>query len=399
MAKIQGAARASTTATSAAAAVPTTPAVVIGPSEGATARLDALDGLRAFAALHVFLVHYVALFAFLLPEGSATLRTLRAAFTNGFQGAYLFFVLSGFLIYRSLLRRPQPLAGYLRRRVRRIYPTFGAVFVLYIALSAAFPARSKIPDTGVAEYLLANAALLPGVFPIRPMVTVAWTLSYEIFFYLGIGFLVAGLGMRTWSPSARALFFVGMAALYLAVGNAAGLQLAPFLMFLPGILLLDLLDQRRNPRQPAPGIDPRPLIPLLLAAGLAGVALAGFRQPAGGFEATAASFRAHAGIGIAFGILLWMSMGGSTHFSRLCLWRPLRRLGEVSYSFYLIHGLVLGAIAMAVRPLIAPGGGTAWLFWAGLPLAVLAAAGVATVLFVAVERRYSLLREAGAAAS
>ena len=394
MAEIQGAARTSSTASSAAA-----PPIVLAPPEVAPARLDALDGLRALAALHVFLVHYVALFAFLLPEGSATVRTLRAAFTNGFQGAYLFFVLSGFLIYRSLLRRPQPLAGYLGRRVRRIYPTFAAVFVLYIALSAIFPERSKIPVGAATEYLLANAALLPGVFPIRPMVTVAWTLSYEIFFYLGIGVLVAGLGMRTWSPSARALFFVGMAALYLAVGNAAGLQLAPFLMFLPGILLLDLLDQRRSPRQPAPAVDPRPLIPLLLAAALAGVALAGFRGPAGGLEATAASFRSHAAIGIAFGILLWMSMGGSARFSRFCMWRPLRWLGEVSYSFYLIHGLVLGAIAMALRPLVAPGRGTSWLFWAGLPLAVAAAAGAANLLFVAVERRYSLSRETRPAAS
>ena len=394
MAEIQGAARTSTAATSAGAAPP----VVIVPLDGAAARLYALDGLRALAALHVFLVHYVALFAFLLPEG-ATVRALRAAFTNGFQGAYLFFVLSGFLIYRSLLRRPQPLAGYLGRRVRRIYPTFAAVFVLYVALSAIFPERSKIPGAGAAEYLLANAALLPGVFPIRPMVTVAWTLSYEIFFYLGIGLLVGGLGMRTWSPSARALFFVGMAALYLATGNAAGLQLAPFLMFLPGILLFDLLDQRRNPRQPAPAVDPRPLIPLMLAAGLAGVALAGFRGPAGGLEATAASFRSHAGIGIAFGVLLWMSMGGSVHFNRFCMWRPLRSLGEVSYSFYLIHGLVLGAIAMALRPLIPPGSGTAWLFWSGLPIAVLAAAGVANALFIAVERRYSLIREARSAAS
>jgi peptidoglycan/LPS O-acetylase OafA/YrhL len=397
MAEIQGAVRTSTTATSAAAAV--TPTIVTVPPDGAAARLDALDGLRALAALHVFLVHYVALFAFLLPEGSGTVRALRAAFTNGFQGAYLFFVLSGFLIYRSLLRRPQPLAGYLGRRIRRIYPTFAAVFVLYLALSATFPERSKIPGAGAAEYLLANAALLPGVFPIRPMVTVAWTLSYEIIFYLGIGLLVAGLGMRTWSPSARALFFVGMAALYLAVGNAAGLQLAPFLMFLPGILLLDLLDQRRTRRQPPPPVDPRPLIPLALAGGLAGVALAGFRGPAGGLEVTAAAFRSHAGIGIVFGILLWMSMGGSARFSRFCMWRPLRWLGEVSYSFYLIHGLVLGAIAMVLRPRIPPGSGMGWLFWAGLPVAVLAAAGVANVLFIAVERRYSLVREARSPAS
>lgn len=395
MAELDVVARTSTT-TSATGAAAT---IAVGPAEGPSARLDALDGLRALAALHVFLVHYVALFAFLLPSGSATVRALRAAFTNGFQGAYLFFVLSGFLIYRSLLGRPQPLGRYLARRVRRIYPTFAAVFLLYLLLSALFPARSKIPADGVGAFLAANAALLPGVFPIRPVVTVAWTLSYEIMFYLGIGIVVTGLSMRGWSPSSRALFFVGTAALYLATGNAGGLQLAPFLMFLPGILLFDLLDQRRSPRQPPPAVDPRPLIPLALATVLAAVALAGFRGPAGGIDATAAAFRAHAGIGIVFGVLVWMSIGGSARFSRFCLWRPLRRLGEISYSFYLIHGLVLGAIAMVARPLIGSTGGTGWLFWLGIPLTVAAAAAVANLLFRAVERRYSLVREARAPAA
>lgn len=395
MAELDVVARTSTT-TSATGAAAT---IAVGPAEGPSARLDALDGLRALAALHVFLVHYVALFAFLLPSGSATVRALRAAFTNGFQGAYLFFVLSGFLIYRSLLGRPQPLGRYLARRVRRIYPTFAAVFLLYLLLSALFPARSKIPADGVGAFLAANAALLPGVFPIRPVVTVAWTLSYEIMFYLGIGIVVTGLSMRGWSPSSRALFFVGTAALYLATGNAGGLQLAPFLMFLPGILLFDLLDQRRSPRQPPPAVDPRPLIPLALATVLAAVALAGFRGPAGGIDATAAAFRAHAGIGIVFGVLVWMGIGGSARFSRFCLWRPLRRLGEISYSFYLIHGLVLGAIAMVARPLIGSTGGTGWLFWLGIPLTVAAAAAVANLLFRAVERRYSLVREARAPAA
>jgi peptidoglycan/LPS O-acetylase OafA/YrhL len=392
MAESQLALSASTTApaeTARAAAVPVAPAA----TGRVTDRLDALDGLRALAALHVFLVHYVALFAFLLPEGSPTLRALRGVFTNGFQGAYLFFVLSGFLIYRSLLRRQQPIRRYLGRRVRRIYPTFAAVFVLYLALSAVFPARSKIPADGATQYLLSNALLLPGVFPIRAVVTVAWTLSYEIFFYLGIGALVMGLGMRSWSPSARALFFVGCAALYLATGDAAGLRLAPFLMFLPGILLLDLLDDRRNPRRPPPPVDARPLIPLALAGLLGAVALAGFRGPAGGIDATAATFRAHAGIGICFGILVWLSIGGSRRFSRFCTLRPLRWLGEISYSFYLIHGLVLGAIAMVLKPLLGTGGSLSWLFWIGVPLTVAAAAAVANVLFVAVERRFSLVRE------
>lgn len=367
--------------------------------DGHSAHLGALDSLRALAALHVFLVHYVALFAFLLAEGSLAARGMRGAFAHSSHGAYLFFVLSGFLIYRSVMLRRQSLRGYLARRVRRIYPTFAAVFSLYLALSIIFPGRSKLPAAEMWQYLLANAALLPGLVPIRPVVTVAWTLSYELCFYLGIGIVVMSLGMRAWSPSSRALFFLGFVALYAAVGDVFGLRLGPMLMFVPGILLFDLLDKRRIAREPVPMLNIKPLIPAAVAAILGVLALFGFGGPARGLDATAAVLRSHIGIALLFGIIVWMSIGGSARFSRFCMWPPLRWLGGISYSFYLIHGLVLGTIAMALKsfPTL---DAMPFLFWIGLPISLGAAIAAAWVLFVAVEQRFSTaIRAASGSAS
>ena len=69
---------------------------------------------------------------------------------------------------------------YAKRRVQRIYPVFLVVFAIYIMLSFIFPSESKLPEgyVEIVKYILQNLLLLPGVFNIEPLITVAWSLSY-----------------------------------------------------------------------------------------------------------------------------------------------------------------------------------------------------------------------------
>lgn len=72
------------------------------------------------------------------------------------------------------MTREQHFTDFMARRIRRIYPAFLMVFAVYCALSFVFPRESRIPHDAPLGYLAANL-LLPGLFPIRPMITVAWS--------------------------------------------------------------------------------------------------------------------------------------------------------------------------------------------------------------------------------
>jgi peptidoglycan/LPS O-acetylase OafA/YrhL len=99
---------------------------------GDAQNVRSMEGLRGFAVLLVFLVHYVALISPWITKNSQLDRILVAIHTIGNAGVDLFFVLSGYLIYCSMMGRPQGAMRFLRRRVARIYPAFCVVFGLYL---------------------------------------------------------------------------------------------------------------------------------------------------------------------------------------------------------------------------------------------------------------------------
>lgn len=138
-----------------------------------------MEGIRGFAVFLVFLVHYVTLVDPWLTKASATQILSAHVRSIGNIGVDLF-VLSGYLIYGMLIRKKKPFGSYLARRIQRIYPTFVTVFLIYLLLSAAFPSESKIPDgwEGLI-FVMQNLLLLPGLFDINAIITVAWSLSYE----------------------------------------------------------------------------------------------------------------------------------------------------------------------------------------------------------------------------
>lgn len=151
---------------------------------GAAPQLRAMEGLRGLAVLLVFLVHYVSLEA---PwRGGAVTPLAAALHSMGNAGVDLFFVLSGYLIYGSLMSRQQALLPYLRRRARRIYPVYSCVFALYLLLSWALPSESRIPAAWpqAFAYLASNFLLLSGFTAAPPFISVAWSLSYEMLYYL-----------------------------------------------------------------------------------------------------------------------------------------------------------------------------------------------------------------------
>lgn len=164
--------------------------------------------MRGVAALLVFFVHFSALLGSYAEPQSALQWATGFAGSLGNSGVDIFFIISGFLMYGIVMSRPTPFLTYLGRRAKRLYPVYIVVFLIYVAISYFVPSLSRIPPSRGAAlgYIVANLAMLPGMFAIKPLITVAWSLSYEWFFYLSLPLTVWALRMRGWTPVRRIIF-------------------------------------------------------------------------------------------------------------------------------------------------------------------------------------------------
>ena len=355
--------------------------------------MPALDGVRAIAASLVFVVHYQAAFGDLLVPHPRAAAAADFAGAVGYHGVSVFFVLSGFLIYGSLLARPVQYGRFFVRRVRRIYPTYLAVLALYLLLGELFRSRSKLPDTGVLAFVLKNALLLPGVFRMPAIITVSWSLSYEVFFYLGLATAVALLGLRRWPPAWRWGLLAALVVAWVLGGAAAQRLVRTFIMFLPGIALWEY--RRWRGARPGPAWLGAPLAWTLFAIALVGVPLLDTHAAAERLTPLGLRPSQLAFFLLALGVvpLLDLAASGRTGAATALSWPPLRRLGVMSYSFYLLHGLTINACALLFWAVagrgVAQGARGPALYLALVAPVYVAALGTSAVLFRLVERRFS----------
>lgn len=336
-----------------------------------------MEGLRGCAVLLVFLVHYTNLVQPWIARDAALSVLVESLRIAGNSGVDLFFVLSGYLIYGSLVSKYQPFAPFVGRRLERIYPTFIAVFVMYVTLSFVLPDESKIPESpgAGALYLLQNFLLLPGLFPIQPMITVAWSLSYEMFYYLALPLLVAVFKLRERSSVWRVTFFLAIAVVFASytVVNDGPVHL---IMFISGILLYEAL---RNSRMRASstaglvGLIAAPLGMLLPIGEPVGSAVKVGIMFVGFFVLCLACFRTPEA---------WLPKAFS--------WTPLRWLGNMSYSYYLLHGLVLLGGFMGLEIFMPPTGEQSMVFWWLLAPMLALTLVPSAALFLMIERPFSL---------
>lgn len=354
---------------------------------GSDTRLRPMEGLRGLAVMLVFLVHYATA---VLPGAADTViaTALVAARAAGHTGVDLFFVLSGYLIYRSVLGRPLPWRGYALRRVERIYPAFLATFVLYLLLLPFFGPDGRLPmePWALGWYLVHNLLLLGGLLPLPVMITVTWSLSYEVFYYLAVPLLVGAARLRTWPSAARCLLFIGMA---LAWSGWCFLHGGPIrmIMFIAGMLVHEWVDHQKGHVGPSPALA-GPLLCLVVAAAMdVDEATGVWGMRAGLWQPVVHAWMLLAGFGAVCAHCLGREV---TWLSRAFSATAVRWLGNMSYSYYLAHalGIKMVMLALAMMGIGVPGGGAGAL--ALLPLAFVASFAVPLPLFLFIERPYSL---------
>ncbi|WP_371345463.1 acyltransferase family protein [Ancylobacter sp. IITR112] len=286
-----------------------------------------IDGLRAIAVLGVVLYHFGAKW---LP--------------GGFVGVDVFFVISGYLISKSLYSDVADgsfsLLGFYERRIRRIAPAFLAV----TAVTAVAAALILLPY----QMLIFGRSVLWSVFAVgniffyqrtdyfapaaqeMPLLHY-WSLAVEEQFYLIFPALVLVLhrfGRRALVWTVPALILVSLTAsqFMLMRDPAAAYFLLPFRAFEMLIGAALALPGMRFSQKPGE----------CLAAVLGGCAMIlgtmlilKSSTPFPGLRALTPC------IGAA--LVIWGGEGAQTLATRLVGSRPMVFVGKISYSLYLVH--------------------------------------------------------------
>jgi exopolysaccharide production protein ExoZ len=298
-------------------------------------RLAALEGLRGYAAFLVFLVHSCGLLLARVYGINADLQPvlaetdfIAAAFLFLFHSHYgvdLFFVLSGFLMADMAIRRWPGTRRFLARRLLRIYPAYAAA-----ALIAGLVTLTWFGGKYSLATIAGNVFLLQGFFTLGiPAINpVTWSLTFEMAFYLVVPFIAAawaGQGMRSFLAIAL-LVALALGALFSAT---QGIYFAYYALFIPGIALgvLDDAARERLAREV-------PLAIVLFAwIGFTLLVKLGFLS-----NSQPAYFVAS---GTAGALLALKACDATGAFARALSSPALRWLGKYSYSFFLIHFIVV----------------------------------------------------------
>jgi peptidoglycan/LPS O-acetylase OafA/YrhL len=262
----------------------------------------------------------------------------------GWLGVEVFFAISGFVIARSVGRAritPGYVGNFILRRSIRLDPPYWcaiALACLVIVLSNWLITDRRLPLPAAAA-VAAHAVYLQNILGHGDIVDIFWSLCIEVQFYLAFVVLTGAIQRA----SVDGLSFSGRAGrLAIAVFGALGLigvlsvgwlKAAPKTWFLPfwneffvGALVAWILQGRISRYWfVAYGI-------LLLG----GSALLGF------------SISTLAAVGTAT-VILVAGETGRLHSGMVCGWLP--RFGRMSYSFYLVHTLVLSRLTRLLERL------------------------------------------------
>jgi exopolysaccharide production protein ExoZ len=138
-------------------------------------KIYSLQALRAFAAIFVMFFHGTTI---IYKETGYTY--LHNIFMVGFMGVDIFFVLSGFIIFYTYTSNKLNFADFLKKRFVRVFPIYWLVIIGLIIIHVIYPAPDQA-EKNKTEVIIASFTLYPsGLY----ILGVAWTLTYEILFYL-----------------------------------------------------------------------------------------------------------------------------------------------------------------------------------------------------------------------
>ncbi|MBU9608630.1 acyltransferase family protein [Burkholderia multivorans] len=298
-------------------------------------RLDAIDGLRGILASAVFFHHFV-MTAYNLKHGTGGLPPSRFYSFIGPGAVSVFFMITGYLFWGRLLDKQGKVEWvelYLNR-VFRIYPLYLALVIAYFAfvlwhIGTSNPLSPPDVLVQILQWLALGAVNQPPPFLNHPeflgVIGQTWSLHYEWLFYLALPLLAVLAREKS------AIAIVGSALVFLALRSDVVNQPYNFFIahFLIGMLSASAL--RAFPQLKGDGAI-RSLAAIVAAA--AAIRLSDLPY----------SNLTTALLGVAF----FFVASGTSIFGLLTT-DGAKRLGNMSYSVYLLHGLIINVLMQFPR--------------------------------------------------
>jgi peptidoglycan/LPS O-acetylase OafA/YrhL len=345
-------------------------------------RFRSMEGLRAYAALLVFLVHYFDAYGRELLK--VDLNNVRLSQITDLQvgivywlfashyGVDIFFFLSGFLICRMLAKSEFNFFYFIKNRVLRIYPAALGSLCMW--------AYIRIGIQGWYDFdlsqLFGNLAFLNAVpaLAIKPYNTVTWSLFYELVFYLTFPLIML------FPSSDRRLSggnLVVFGLIYMCLISQLGGMFIRFLMFFVGALMATFsTGQLKTIAQRTP-------------VGLVIVSYVGSTLVFAEYLRYEYFIPLFAFTTFFFVVKVLFS---KSVLYRFFTFTPFRYLGNISYSFYLMHNIGIELIMYRYR-YIFEGLDRSMFLFVTIILSLLISIMLSTLLFQIAERPYFTHRQ------
>lgn len=295
-------------------------------------RLGCIDGMRGVLALGVLCHHYVHVYVFQV-SGQWTPDHSRFYTVIGPAGVFIFFMITGFLFWNKLLGQSGAMDWrklYIWRVFRVVPLYWSAVALITVMVFSVGPHGLQVSPSElllqITDWLFLYGTPNINAFAgtARIVAKVTWTLRYEWLFYLSLPCLAWVLRLSNRLPVALWLLAGGVLGLAVAGIRVPVLEVQTSFGF---YFLIGALVAAANRSGRWQGLaQSRWLSLVVIAAG--GVLLTCFD--------TAYGFRA----GLLIALIFAPIALGNSLFGLLVL-RPFLLLGEMSYSIYLLHGVIL----------------------------------------------------------
>lgn len=276
-------------------------------------------------------------------------------------GVDIFFVLSGFLMWITTRGKKVGVWEFYKRRLVRIVPLYWVLTSVAVAVMLVAPhlLQSTRFDLWhvIASYLFLMVPNTAG--HIEPVLTVGWTLNYEMLYYVVFGLTL--VLSTSWRFGVTALVLGGLSV----VGWMLPRDADPILWVYTSDIMLEFLIGMAvgwwfsKPHQGGSA----GLGWLLVLGGFATIALLSFVAP----DLTRPVSQGIPAAAIVIGAIM------VERFKALPRWNFLHLVGDASYSLYLSHAFVLSALSQGWRRLglhELPGGWTGFCI-AGMVASVL----------------------------